>query len=153
MKIRSTSLLVSSLLCSALLVPVAATADSELEKTVEYRQGVMNILSWNSKAIGAMLKGENAYDADSVKRHAADINRTAMLDIKAGFPEDSEHEDSAALADIWMDFATFEEKLTEFQNAAANLDKTAQSGDQAAVGAAMKDLGASCKGCHKKFKN
>jgi cytochrome c556 len=136
-----------------LLVPVAATADSELEKTVEYRQGVMNILSWNSKAIGAMLKGEKAYDADSVKRHAADINRTAMLDIKAGFPEDSEHEDSAALADIWMDFATFEEKLTEFQNAAANLDKTAQSGDQAAVGAAMKDLGASCKGCHKKFKN
>lgn len=153
MKIRSTIPLLSSLLCSALLIPINAAADSDLEKTVEYRQGVMNILSWNSKAIGAMLKGETAYDAESVKRHAADIHRTAMLDITAGFPEDSEHEDSAALADIWMDFATFEQKMTEFVDAAANLDKTAQNGDQAAVGAAMKDLGASCKGCHKKFKN
>ncbi len=143
--------LIITALCAGMLT--SAVSAGEFEKETEYRQGVMNILSWNSKAIGAMLKGDTEYDADSIKTHAADIKSTASLNIIAGFPEDSESEDSAALADIWMDFDDFKQKLSDFQLAAGVLDQAAQSADKAKVAAAMKDLGASCKGCHKKYKN
>jgi cytochrome c556 len=30
----------------------------ELERALEYRQGVMNVFSWNMKAMSAMMKGK-----------------------------------------------------------------------------------------------
>ncbi len=144
----------------ALLVAIGPAASiaqaddiAEIEKAVEYRQGVMNILAWNTKTISGMLKGKTEYDAETIKTAAKDIASTASLDIIAGFPEDSEHEDSAALADIWLDFENFEQKMADFQKAADNLNVASQTGDKMAVGNAMKDLGKTCKGCHKPFKN
>jgi len=138
---------------TVLLLSPGIHASDDVGKAIEYRQGVMNVLSWNTKAIGSMLKGNTDYDAESIKTHAADINRAASLDILSGFPEDSTDPDSAAMDEIWMDFDNFKQKLADFRSAAASLDQTAQTGDKGAVGKAMKDLGASCKGCHKTFKN
>ena len=151
---KFTRLIYTTLSASAFLLATSVNAEEGgYEKEIEYRQGVMNILSYNMKNIGDMLKGKSPYDADKVKTHAKDIAAVATLDISAGFPEDSVSDESDAMEDIWMDFETFEQKLKDFQKAAAGINTAAQSGDQAAVGAAMKDLGASCKGCHKKFKN
>ncbi len=150
---KMTSYLVSLTLLGATTGTAIADEEAVFEKEIEYRQGVMNVLSWNTKAIGGMLKGKTPYDAEKVKTHAKDIASAASLDLLAGFPEDSESEDSAALADIWMDFEDFEQKTADFRKAASDLHTAAQSGDQASVGNAMKDLGKSCKGCHKKYKN
>ena len=137
----------------AALLATAPLAAGDFEKEIEYRQGIMNILSWNAKSIGGMLKGKTPFDAELIKTRATDIHRVAQLDIMAGFPEDSTSVDSSAMDEIWMDSDTFASKMSDFQSAAAALDKAAQSGDKASIGAAMKDLGASCKGCHKSFKN
>ncbi len=147
------NILTSSLVTATLLVSTSSMAEGNFEKEIEYRQGVMNILSWNMKHIGGMLKGEMPYDAEKIKRHAADIASVASLNISAGFPEDSTGEDSAALEDIWMDFDNFQQKMADFRQAADGMDQAAQSGDQGAVGKAMEALGKSCKGCHKPFKN
>jgi cytochrome c556 len=141
------------LAAAVILASTSAVADDSFEAEIEYRQGVMNVLSWNMKHIGGMLKGKTPYDAEKIKTHAADIASVASLDIMAGFPEDSTSEDSSALEDIWMDFEKFEQKMADFKKAAAGMNQAAQSGDQAAVGKAMGDLGESCKGCHKPFKN
>ena len=127
--------------------------EGSFEKEIEYRQGVMNILSWNTKNISGMLKDKMPYDAEKVKTHAKDIASVSTLDILAGFPEDSESENSDALADIWMEFENFEKKLADFRKAASGINEAAQSGDKTAVANAMKELGQSCKGCHKKYKN
>ena len=150
---KITSCLISFALLGSTAGSAVADEEAAFEKEIEYRQGTMNILSWNTKAIGGMLKGKTPYDAEKVKTHAKDIASVASLDLLAGFPEDSESEDSAALADIWMDFDDFEQKMADFRNAASGLNSAAQSGDQASVGNAMKDLGKTCKGCHKKYKN
>lgn len=130
-----------------------AEEEGSFEKEIEYRQGVMNVLGWNTKAIGNMLKGKTEYDAEKVKVHARDIASAASLDLLPGFPEDSESEDSAAMTEIWMDFEDFEQKLADFRKAADEINAAAQSGDQASVGNSMKSLGKSCKSCHKKYKN
>jgi len=142
-----------SLITAALLVSSSTFAEDSFEREIEYRQGVMNILSWNMKHIGGMLKGKMPYEAEKIKTHAADIASVASLDIMAGFPEDSTGEDSSALEDIWMDFENFEQKMADFKTAAKDMNMAAQSGDKAAVGKAMGPLGKSCKGCHKPFKN
>ena len=130
-----------------------SAGEAGFDKEVEYRQAVMTVIAYNTKNIGDMLKGKKPYDAEKVKTHANDIASASTLDILSAFPEDSINDESDAMEDIWMDFETFEQKLKDFQTAASGINTAAQSGDQAAVGAAMKDLGASCKGCHKKFKN
>ncbi|NNJ91947.1 MAG: cytochrome c [Gammaproteobacteria bacterium] len=147
------SKLSATLAAAILLASTTILADESFEKEIEYRQGAMNILSWNMKHIGGMLKGKTPYDAEKIKTHAADIASVASLNIMAGFPEDSTGEDSSALEDIWMDFENFEQKMADFKKAAKGMNMAAQSGDKAAVGKAMGALGKSCKGCHKPFKN
>ncbi len=145
--------LIYGLIAATFLASSSVIAEESFEKEIEYRQGVMDILSWNMKHIGGMLKGNMPYDAEKIKTHAADIASVASLNILAGFPEDSTGEDSAALEDIWMDFDNFKQKLADFKMAAEGMNTAAQSGEQTAVGKAMEALGKSCKSCHKPFKN
>jgi len=145
--------LAATLAVALLMSTTATVAENSFEQEIEYRQGVMSILSWNMKHLGGMLKGKQPYDAEKIKTHAADIASVASLNIMAGFPEDSTGEDSSALEDIWMDFETFEEKMDDFKKAADAMNMAAQSGDKGAVATAMGPLGDSCKGCHKPFKN
>ena len=63
----SKSKLAATLAAAVLLVSTTAGADDSFEKEIEYRQGVMNILSWNTKHIGGMLKGKMPYDAEQIK--------------------------------------------------------------------------------------
>ena len=119
---------------------------------VDYRQGAMQVIGWNFKAIAKMVKGEAPFDKASFERHAADINRAAQLDILAGFPEDSEHDESRATADIWFKWDEFEKKMGALTEAAEKLEAAAAAGDEAAMKAQFGETGKTCKGCHKAFR-
>ncbi|MCG7974557.1 MAG: cytochrome c [Candidatus Thiodiazotropha taylori] len=125
----------------------------EVEKAVEYRQGVMNVYSWNMKAMGDMMKGKTEFDKGRFAAHAEELSNASKFKLMNGFPEDSESDESDALAEIWMDFEDFESKYQDFGSAAQALEKAAQGGDKVTMGAALKEAGKSCKACHKKYKN
>lgn len=125
----------------------------ELEQALEYRQGVMNVLGWNMKSMGAMMKGKKPYDKDAFARHAADLAQAASLDIAAGFPEGSDEGETDARVDIWLDFDDFEKKLEALREASRNLSEVAKAGDKAANGQALGDTGKTCKGCHDSYKD
>jgi cytochrome c556 len=138
------------LLCGASVETLYA---GDLERTLEYRQSVMNVLSWNMKAMGAMMKGKKPYDAKAFARHANDLASAASLDLLAGFPEDSDKGETDALPDIWLDFEGFTQKLEDLRTASRSLSEAAASGDKAAMGAALGKTGKTCKGCHERFKD
>jgi cytochrome c556 len=125
----------------------------EVEKAVEYRQGVMNVFSWNMKAMGDMMKGKTEFEKERFVAHAEELASASQFKLMNGFPEDSESEESDALAEIWMDFDDFEAKYKDFSRAAQALSKAAQTGEKGSIGAALKETGKSCKACHKKYKN
>ncbi|MET0123224.1 MAG: cytochrome c [Candidatus Thiodiazotropha sp. 6PLUC9] len=125
----------------------------DVEKAVEYRQGVMNVFSWNMKTMGDMMKGKTSYDQKQFAEHAQELATASKLNLMRGFPEDSESEESDALAEIWMDFEDFENKYREMGIAAKALNDAAQNGDKSKMGEALKAAGKSCKACHKKYKN
>ncbi len=147
--------LIKGLVCIALVCGLGThiAFAGELERALDYRQGVMNVFSWNMKAMGAMMKGKKPYDAEAFARHADDLAKAASLDLLAGFPEDSDQGETDALPDIWLDFEGFTQKLEALRTASRSLSKVAASGDKAAMGDALGKTGKSCKGCHDSFKN
>ncbi|MEW8411809.1 MAG: cytochrome c [Candidatus Thiodiazotropha sp.] len=137
----------------SLLLSVSTVGADEVEKAVDYRQGVMNVYSWNMKAMSNMMKGKVPYDQKAFAAHANDLAAASALKLMPGFPEDSESEESDALPEIWMEFDDFEAKHRALGEAASNLSRIAAEGEKGAMGEALKKAGKACKACHKKYKN
>ncbi|MES9992544.1 MAG: cytochrome c [Candidatus Thiodiazotropha sp.] len=148
-----TKTVIPAILTVSLLSPVSTIGAGEIEKAVEYRQGLMNVLSWNMKAMSDMMKGKTPYDHEAFVTHASDLAAASSLNLLPGFPEDSESEESDALPEIWMEFDDFEAKYKAMGEAASNLSSTAAKGDKGAIGEALSKAGKACKACHKKYKN
>ncbi len=133
---------------SCLLLSQLALAD----KNLEYRQGVMNIFSWNLKPMSAVVKGEAPYDAEKFSRHARDLAAAANLDLLAGFPEGSDEGETDAKGEIWFDWKDFSAKFSDLKEKSAALEKAAASGDINQIRPAFGATARTCKQCHKQYK-
>ena len=105
------------------------------------------------KAISRELKGGSP-DMATIRRHADHMARFSQ-EAPSLFPRGTGPETgnrTRAKAEIWSDGETFRQRMTEFQAAATRFNQAAQSGDLAAVRAAMPGLGDSCKNCHDRFR-
>ena len=145
-------------LLSICLFSVSSTSfahedEGNAQRAIEYRQSIMTLFGWNMKPMGAMMKDKMPYDQAAFARYAGDLQATAGLDLLAGFPPDSEGEDSDARPDIWFDFADFQQKYKNLQTAAENLKQTAKSGDKTNIKPAFEALGKACKACHRAYKD
>lgn len=110
--------------------------------------------------LGKAFKGLN----DELKRGKPDIAKirastqtiqTLSTKVPGWFPAGSGPQPGVkthAKAAIWSDPAGFQAALKPFAPAAANLNAAAKSGDLDAVRAAVKETGATCGGCHDKFR-
>ena len=115
------------------------------------RQNLMKEIGRSVGALGAIAKGEKPYDAATVEQALTTISTNSQA-FPDQFPAGSEtgHE-TEALPAIW-------EKPEEFRANAEKLHTEAETllasmpADQAAVGAAMKQLGAVCSDCHETFR-
>lgn len=146
------SILVTASLLFATSLVAHEESDSAVEQAVDYRQGLMQVMGWNMKRMGAMLKGKDVYDRGIFARRARDLNATAHLDVPAGFPDDSVNDESDAKDEIWLDWEEFVSKLDDMRNKASRLAKVATSDNRKAIKDAYADLGKSCKSCHKAFR-
>ena len=123
------------------------------EAAVEYRQAVMNIIGWNFKHMSGMLKGKVAYDQKAFSGHAAEVATAAGHGFLSAFPEDSEDSDeTAAKAEVWMNWEDFEEKFKALQAESRALADVAAKGDKDAIADQFGKTGKTCKACHKEYK-
>ncbi|MEE4338165.1 c-type cytochrome [Erythrobacter sp.] len=105
------------------------------------------------KAIRGQLEQESP-DFSVIQANAEDINQRAS-NIEQHFVEETAREagyDTEALAAIWQkpeEFASATQKLID---TSAALVEATGGGDPAAVGAAVKEMGGSCKNCHDQFR-
>ena len=136
----------------ALSAAIPAVNAGALEDAVEYRQAAMNVFSWNLGHMAAMVKGEAPFDKAAFAQYAHDLSTAASLRVLDGFPDDSVSDESDAKDEIWLDWQDFEAKYGEMQEKVNALSKTAEGGDESAMTAAFKEAGASCKACHKAYK-
>ena len=105
------------------------------------------------KAINRELKGGSPSVAE-IQRHAAEVARFAPQ-VPSLFPAGTGPETgnrTRAKAEIWSDNQTFRQRAEAFNTQAQRFNQAAQSGDLAAVRAALPDLSKSCKDCHDRFR-
>ena len=137
-------------LAAAIAVVGVATAADAPENVIKYRQNIMKSQLAHIGAIGAVVKGEVSYSGH-VAAHARALQSTGSM-LSDIFPEGSGAGKTRAKAEIWQDRAKFDAGIKAFQTAAGELVKIADSGDMAALGAGLKNVGKACGGCHKPFR-
>jgi cytochrome c556 len=132
------------------LLGATARATGEPDNLIKYRQTVMSGIGAHIGAIAAVVKGEVPY-AGHVAEHARALHAASLM-VPDLFPPDSDFGITRAKPEIWEKWAEFETAIKAFQDASATLAEAANSGDMAAVGAALGGVGKSCGGCHKPFR-
>ena len=140
---------------TALILGLAAAGpvhslDEGADATIDYRQGLMRALGGNTAATAAIVV-DGAGFRDNLLihvRYMADATR----DIPALFPEGSDFGETAALPSVWEQPQRFAELSRENHEAALKLIEAVEQGDDAAIVAAFRGVGQSCRSCHEDFR-
>tara|TARA_E500000318_G_scaffold55810_1_gene51840 strand:+ start:9098 stop:9571 length:474 start_codon:yes stop_codon:yes gene_type:complete len=140
---------------AALLAAAPVFADGHLEKAIEARKAVMSLYSFNLGQLGAMAKGNVAYDAAAASAAAGNLAALAALDQGAMWPKGSDAtampDKTRAKAEIWSTYPEISGKSKALVDASAAMAKVAGDGLPALQGA-IGSVGQSCGGCHKPFR-
>lgn len=131
---------------------VAASGDEPAE--LEMRHENFESIGDNFKLIRANFEEGVTPDLDAVEAAASDINARAK-EIEKHFPEGSGRDsgwDTEALATIWEQPEKFAEAQDRLIEESATMVQLAASGDAAATGAHIRELGGTCKNCHDTFR-
>jgi cytochrome c556 len=138
---RAVASLVVALAVGGAAIAVASDAYHERHMAMEAVQEAM-------KPLAAIAKKEAPFDAAVVKKNAAAI-ADHLKKAEGLFPAGSGGGSSRAKAEIWTDAAGFGKGMKDGQEAAAALQAVT---DEEAFGPAFRAVGASCKGCHDKYR-
>jgi cytochrome c556 len=129
----------------------------DFDKQIKARQALMQIYAFNLGQLGAMAKGDVAYDADAAKAAAGNLHAAATMKNGAMWPKGSDssvagqEKMTRAKAEIWSTYPMIAEKGKAMAEASAQMAAVAGNGADALRGA-MGAVGAACKGCHENFR-
>lgn len=139
-----------SVLAALLLAAVCAHAAAD---DIKIRQQQMKDWRALNKQMGALLnQGESAFAAAEFAVLAEKLAQTANAPWQH-FPAGSNGRGSDAAEEVWTKPQAFQASVQQFNEAAAALNRAAQSRNYAAVKTAFGQVGQSCKSCHRDFKD
>lgn len=143
---RSITLVV--LLCT-LSAPLLAD-ELNSDDIIKYRQATMKALGGHMGAMSRTVQGKVGFK-ELMPAHAAAISSLSSA-VSGMFPEGSDFGDTDAKEEIWSKPAEFQSAADTAAEKAQALEAAVQGGDMATIGAAFKEVGKSCKGCHDQFR-
>jgi cytochrome c556 len=120
------------------------------EHYLGYRQKVMESMGASMGAIGDILKHKLPF-AGHIGVHASDISRMSAA-IALAFEREITEGRTDAKPEVWQDWDKFVTAAETLQEEGAKLADIASTGDMAAIGAQVKNLGKACGDCHKPFR-
>lgn len=129
-------------------------ADPAIQGAIKARQGQMQLYQHNLGILGAMAKGDVAYDAAAASAAANNLKALANLDAMTLWPQGSDMESvegTRAKAELWTTFPAVLEN-SQAMTTAANAMADAAGTDLAALQAAMGAVGSACGACHKAYR-
>lgn len=138
----------SATLAIVLSLGAAPVLAQDFTAQVKARQGQFRIMAINLGILGAMAKGETAFDTAALKRAADSLAGVAMVDQTPLWPEGSDNmaiDGTRALPAIWENPADLGAKWAAF---GASVPAIQAATDAASLGAAIGATGGTCKACH-----
>jgi cytochrome c556 len=137
-------------LTTMLAAPLVALTDTVPEDAKSYRTSVMTSLRGHIGAASMHVR-ELVDDNGFLRAHAEGLANGAR-ELKHVFPAGSDVDDSEALPVIWEQPEEFQKAIDNAEKATAAFSEAVAGGDKAAIGAAFRDVGAACRGCHDRFR-
>jgi cytochrome c556 len=126
-----------------------AMADTTAEDAADYRSAVMTSLRGHVGAASMIARG--LVDNGDIVGHAKGLASSAM-ELDHLFPAGSNVGESEALPAIWEKPEEFAAAVKKLQESTAAFVVAAESADKEAIGAAFRNVGMSCRGCHDDFR-
>jgi cytochrome c556 len=140
----------------ALVLGLAAVSvwaqDIKPDRAIRYRQGVMRAINWHFGILGAMAKGDRAYDKAVAVRSATFVQQLSQMPWEGFIAGSDKGAPTKALPEIWTDAAKFKDHQEAFIAAAPKLVSAANTGDVAQLRAAVGTVGRACNDCHDDFR-
>lgn len=141
--------LVTAFLSCLVCLP-AALADTAPADAKDYRVAVMTTLRGHIGAASMHVRG--LVDDDGFLQEHADGLANGAAELKYLFPKGSNVDDSEALPVIWEEPEEFAAAIDKAVTATAAFSEAVAGGDADKIGAAFRDVGAACRGCHDRFR-
>lgn len=148
MQLRTTGALIGVVAVLGLSVQVAAETSAEDAK--KYRVSIMTALRGNIGAASMTVRGL-VDDNGQLTGHAAGLV-SGTAELNNIFQEGSAVDDSEALPAIWDQPEKFAAAIKKSQEATVAFQEAVAGGDGKAIGAAFRNMGKSCGGCHDDFR-
>ncbi len=143
-------------ICTAVIAMVvgnfASAQDLKPEDIIKFRKGAYQVIGWEIRPLGLMVKGEMPFDKDTFARNAAVIATMSHV-VPEGFVAGTDKGETRAKPEIWSDPAKFKAALERFQTEAAKMNEVAKGGNFDAIKVQFGALGKSCGNCHDSFRN
>jgi cytochrome c556 len=127
-----------------------ALAQTTPEDALDYRKAVMTALRGHIGAASMIARGLVENDGHLVG-HARGLHAGAK-ELSRIFQEGSNVGESEALPVIWEDAEGFAAAIAAMEEATAAFVEAAESGDGEAIGAAFRNVGMGCRGCHDNYR-
>lgn len=135
---------------ATLVVAGAAFAHTGVKNAaVKARMDAMSAIGAEMKVLGQMAKGATEFNATRARAAAATISKHAAATPKL-FKAKEDDPKSEARDEIWTNFSDFSAKSKDLQRVAAKWSE--DIGSRSDLPRAMKSLGATCKACHKAYR-
>jgi cytochrome c556 len=132
----------------ALIAPVLA--DTTAEDAKDYRISIMTTLRGHIGASSMTVRGL-VDDHGQLAAHADGL-ANGVAELKHVFQEGSIVDDSEALPVIWEQPEKFAAAMKKSAEATVAFQEAVSTGDSEAIGAAFRNVGMSCRGCHDDFR-
>jgi cytochrome c556 len=132
----------------------AQAQEDPFADAVETRHGLMLQMGSDLAKMGAMVKGDVAYDAALAAKAAANVAAIASVISLEQFPAGSENgkaADSFAKAELWANEQDFLAKIADLNAAAAALQPLAAT-DVDSLKTGMGGVGKACAACHTPYR-
>ncbi|MCT6701330.1 c-type cytochrome [Rheinheimera sp. 4Y26] len=146
-------LLLSTTLLSLLSGSViAASAFTEAEDAVSYRQHSFQLIRHNMADVKDMLTGAVPFEASRLQKRADALATLTTLPWEAFTVPGADKASKDAKAEIWQNLQDFQSRGEQLAKDAKSLQSAAQTQDQTKVKAAFAAFAKNCKACHDKYK-
>ncbi|MEM9301556.1 MAG: cytochrome c [Pseudomonadota bacterium] len=140
------------LLSAVTALAVTGPAVADVEKTIEHRQSLYQVIAWNFGPLRGMAQGKIDFDADEAELRATRIAQISLM-LDEVYTDSDTASGSDAKDEIWENWDDFEMKLANFKTEAATLATVAATGDADATKAQFGKMAGTCKACHDDYKD
>jgi len=139
-------------LALCLLAPLPAPAQlSNADAAIRHRKAAFTLMNTYFVRIYQATHGERPYNPAEVLENARNVEMLSKLPW-AGFTAGSDHGNTKAQADIWLEPERFRQLGDAMQGEVTRLRVVAQDGDVAKTRAAFLRARETCQACHKAFR-